>query len=132
MVQKKNRFGKCLYHHSEWNIAASNFLLAVLLKWHVWQLSNPVDQSREILTYFSQSISACTFTAYICWHCNIYEHDKKRHLRVLKQEMSSFINILVFMSGGNFVLSCVEHEKSFIISGPKPFAKYLLVVCAQR
>ena len=42
--------------------------------------------------------------AYICWHFNIYEHDKND---ILEQETSSFINILVFMRGGNFVLSCV-------------------------
>ena len=26
MVQTKNRLEKCLYHHSEWNLTASNFL----------------------------------------------------------------------------------------------------------
>ena len=31
---KKNRLEKCLYHHSEWNLTASNFLLAAWLKWH--------------------------------------------------------------------------------------------------
>ena len=25
MVPKKNRLDKCLYHHSEWNLTASNF-----------------------------------------------------------------------------------------------------------
>ena len=35
----------------------------------------------------------------------------------LKQETSSFVDILVFMSSYNFVLS-YEHEKSFITSGP--------------
>ena len=34
MVQKKNRFDKCLYHHSECNLAASNILLAAWLNWH--------------------------------------------------------------------------------------------------
>ena len=36
----------------------------------------------------------------------------------LKQETSLFIVILVFMSSWNFVLSRVEHEKSFITIGP--------------
>ena len=44
--------------------------------------------------------------------------DKIQHLRGLKQETSLFVGILVFMSGWNFVLSWVEHEKSFITSGP--------------
>ena len=37
MVQKKNRLDKYLYHHSEWNLAASNFQLAACLKWHGFQ-----------------------------------------------------------------------------------------------
>ena len=35
-------------------------------------------------------------------------------LRDLKQETSSFVGIKVFMSSWNFVLSWIEHEKSFI------------------
>ena len=34
MAQKKNRLEKCLYHYSEWNLTASNFLLSVWLKRH--------------------------------------------------------------------------------------------------
>ena len=37
-----------------------------------------------------------------------------QHLRDLKQETSLFAGILVFMSSWNFMLSWVEHEKSFI------------------
>ena len=32
MVEKKNQLSKCLYHNSKWNLTASNFLLAALLK----------------------------------------------------------------------------------------------------
>ena len=39
------------------------------------------------------------------------------HLRVLKQEKSSFFCILDFMSRIIFMLSLVEQEKSFINSG---------------
>ena len=39
-------------------------------------------------------------------------------MRDLKQETSSFVGILVFMKSWNFVLSWVEHEKSFTTSGP--------------
>ena len=39
MVRKKNRFEKCLYHHSEWNLTASIFLLAACLKWHGFSTS---------------------------------------------------------------------------------------------
>ena len=34
MAQKKNWLDKCLYHHSEWKLTASNFLVAAWLKWH--------------------------------------------------------------------------------------------------
>ena len=37
---------------------------------------------------------------------------------ILKQETSSFVRILVFMSSWNFVLSWDEQENSFITSGP--------------
>ena len=37
MVQKKNGPDKCLYHHSEWNLSASNFLMAAWLKLHGFQ-----------------------------------------------------------------------------------------------
>ena len=37
--------------------------------------------------------------------------------RDLKQETSLFVSIQVFMSSWNFMLSWVEHEKSFITSG---------------
>ena len=33
-------------------------------------------------------------------------------------KMPTIVGILTFMSKINFVLSCVEHEKSFITSGP--------------
>ena len=39
-------------------------------------------------------------------------------LRDLKQKTSSFVGISVFMSSWNCVLTWVEHEKSFITSGP--------------
>ena len=38
--------------------------------------------------------------------------------RLYKQETSSFVGIVVFMSSWNFVLSWVEHEKSFITPRP--------------
>ena len=41
-----------------------------------------------------------------------------KHLRDLKQDTSSFVGILVFMSSRNFVLSQAEHEINFITSGP--------------
>ena len=41
MVQKKNRLEKYLYHHSEWNLTACNFMLAACLKWHGFR---PVSQ----------------------------------------------------------------------------------------
>ena len=41
-----------------------------------------------------------------------------QHLRDFKQDTSLFVCILVFMSSWNFVLSWVEHEKSFLTSGP--------------
>ena len=34
-------------------------------------------------------------------------------------KMPTIVGILTFMSRINFVLSCVEHEKSFITSGPE-------------
>ena len=37
MMQKKNRLNKCLYHHSEWNLTAFNFLMAAWLKCHGFQ-----------------------------------------------------------------------------------------------
>ena len=33
-------------------------------------------------------------------------------------KMPTIVGILTFMSGENFMLNSVEHEKSFIISGP--------------
>ena len=36
----------------------------------------------------------------------------------LNEETTLFVSILVFMSSWNFKLSLVEHEKSFITSGP--------------
>ena len=40
-----------------------------------------------------------------------------KQLRDLKGGTTSFVGILDFMSSWNFMLSWVEHEKSFIISG---------------
>ena len=40
-----------------------------------------------------------------------------QHLRDLKQESSLFVGILLFMSSWNFLLSWVDHEKSFITLG---------------
>ena len=37
----------------------------------------------------------------------------------LKQEMSLFFSILVFVRSRNFMLSLVDHEKSFIFLGPR-------------
>ena len=39
-----------------------------------------------------------------------------QQLRDLKQDISLFVSILIFMSSWNFVLNWVEHEKSFITS----------------
>ena len=41
-------------------------------------------------------------------------------MKDLKQETSLFVSVLVFMSSWNFLLSWVEHEKSFITSGQVP------------
>ena len=46
-----------------------------------------------------------------CWHFNILQH-----LRDFKQETFLFVCILVIKRNWNFVLSWVEHEKSFITS----------------
>ena len=40
------------------------------------------------------------------------------------ERLKAFVSILVFMSSWNFVLSWVEHEKSFITSGPEYIPKY--------
>ena len=37
MVQKKNWLEKCFYHHSEWNLTSSNFLMAAWLKLHIFR-----------------------------------------------------------------------------------------------
>ena len=42
----------------------------------------------------------------------------KQNLRNWMKETSLFVGILVFMSSWNFMLSWVEHEKSFITFGP--------------
>ena len=41
---------------------------------------------------------------------------------------SETVGILVFMSILNFVLSCVEHEKSFITSGPVFSLAYSILI----
>ena len=47
---KKNRLEKCLHHHSDWNLTASNFLMAAWLKRHdFW----PVSLLRPIQSYIS-------------------------------------------------------------------------------
>ena len=43
--------------------------------------------------------------------------DQKLQTAALKQETSSFVGILVFISSWKFVLNWVEHENSFITSG---------------
>ena len=48
----------------------------------------------------------------------------------LKAKKSLFVGILVSMSSWNFVLSWVEHEKSFITSGPGPNYTYKLAILA--
>ena len=45
----------------------------------------------------------------------VYKHDK---YNILKQETYLLVSILVFMSSWKFMLSWVEHEKSFITSRP--------------
>ena len=45
-------------------------------------------------------------------------HLKKVWIFTLRQETSSFVSILVFTCSWNFMLSWVEHEKSFITLGP--------------
>ena len=51
-----------------------------------------------------------------------------RHIK-----MPTIVGILTFMSRKNFMLNCVEHEKSFITSGPAfdisntDISKYLLI-----
>ena len=37
MEQKKNQLSKYLFYQSECNLAATNFLLSVRLKWHEFQ-----------------------------------------------------------------------------------------------
>ena len=37
---------------------------------------------------------------------------------LINVKMPKTVGILTFMSRTNFMLSCVEHEKSFITSGP--------------
>ena len=46
--------------------------------------------------------------------------DKRRMLffRLINVKMPTIVGILTFTSRKNFMLSCVEHEKSFISSGP--------------
>ena len=53
-----------------------------------------------------------------------------QHLRVLKQDMLLFFNILVFMRRCNLVLSYVEHEKMVCNLEPVYFKIYscLLIV----
>ena len=41
-------------------------------------------------------------------------------IMLINVKMPTNVGILTFMSRRNFVLSRVEHEKSFIISGPGP------------
>ena len=42
-------------------------------------------------------------------------------IMLINVKMPTIVGILTFMSRINFVLSCVEHEKSFITSRPGPF-----------
>ena len=37
---------------------------------------------------------------------------------ILNMKMPTIVGMFIFVSRGNFVLSSVEHEKSFITSGP--------------
>ena len=47
MVQRKNWLDKCLYHHSEWNLTASNFLMDARLKLHrFWPVSFTLPYSK--------------------------------------------------------------------------------------
>ena len=39
-------------------------------------------------------------------------------IMLMNVKMPTIVGILIFMSRINFVLSCVEYEKSFITSGP--------------
>ena len=47
-------------------------------------------------------------------------------MRVLKQDQSEFFSIYAFTSSWYFMLSLVEHENSFITSGPGYFAYYYM------
>ena len=47
----------------------------------------------------------------------------------LKQETSLFAGILIFMSSRNFMLSRVEHEKSFITSASACTTTYMQMSC---
>ena len=47
---KKIAARKCVYHHSEWNLTASNFLMAAWLKLHEFR---PVSFLRPIQSYIS-------------------------------------------------------------------------------
>ena len=49
-----------------------------------------------------------------------------RFISMIKRDISLFVRILVFMSSLNFVLRLVEHEKSFVTSGPDEVADRLL------
>ena len=57
-----------------------------------------------------------------CQQLLVFKHLKPDNYSIweidLKQETSSFVSILVFMSSWIFVL-WVEHEKSFITLGPE-------------
>ena len=42
-------------------------------------------------------------------------------------KMPTIVGILTFMSGENFMLNWVEHEKSFITSGPVLFSAFVVL-----
>ena len=52
------------------------------------------------------------------WHFNIYKQDKYIIWESKSKKTPLFVSILVFMSSWNSMISWVEHEKSFITSGP--------------
>ena len=63
-----------------------------------------------------------------------YENIKKFYIQIslecyfvllINVKMPTIVGILTFMSRKNFMLKRVEHEKSFITSGPGQLVKYL-------
>ena len=53
------------------------------------------------------------------WHFNIYEREKIHFYAYLSLKIADFLFIFFILTSIlNFILNWVEHEKSFIASGP--------------